>query len=234
MIKQSLEILVPCHDEAGNIELVVEKSIAWLKQHTKYYRVLIVDDGSTDGTQEILLKLNKKHPSHIGIIYHPINLGIGRAFKTLYENASGDFVFTCPGDGQFDPEDFTQAIPHLGKVDIISFYRTGKVNYTLFRNLLSVGNRIFNRIFFKLKIRDCNWVKIIKGNLLEELDLKSETSLLETEILAKANKKGKSIIELPSTNHKRIYGKSEGSGSRNIWMVIKDMIRVYRIVKRFN
>ena len=223
---------MPVDDEINNLKPIIEKCFNWLKKHTINYSVLIVDDGSTDGSAELLKGLSKKEPN-LKVITHPLNFGIGRAFKTLYENASGDFIFTCPGDGQFDPEDFTQAIPHLNKVDIISFYRIGKVNYTLFRNLLSIGNRIFNRIFFGLKIRDCNWTKFYNKNILEELDLKSETSLLETEILAKANKKGKRIIELPSTNHKRVYGKSEGSGKRNTWMVIKDMIRVYRIVKEF-
>ncbi len=233
MISKSLEILIPCHNEKGNIELIVEKCLNWLKKYTKDYRVLIVDDGSIDGTQEVLLNLIKKYPNSIKVITHKTNLGIGMAFKTLYENASGDFIFTCPGDGQFNPEEFTQAIPYLNKVDLISFYRTGKVNYNSFRNILSLGNRLCNRIFFGLKIRDVNWVKMIKQNLLKELDLKSHTSLIETEILTKAKKLNKDIIELPSTNYKRIYGKSEGSGKRNTWMVLKDLFNVYRIVREF-
>ena len=105
MIKQSMEILLPVHNEKGNIKIVVEKSLAWLKQHTKDYRVLIVDDGSDDGTKEVLNQLLKTE-TNIKVINHPTNLGIGKSLRTLYDNSNADFVFTCPGDGQFNTHEY--------------------------------------------------------------------------------------------------------------------------------
>lgn len=233
MINKSIEILIPAHNELENITMVVEKCLTWLKKYTENYRILIVDDGSDDGTQEVLLELNKKYPEHIGIIYHPINLGIGQAWRTLYNNCNGDIIFTCPADGQFDPKDFTQSIPYLKDADVISFYRIKKEGYSLVRNIISIGNRIFNIIFFGLNIKDINWMKMYKLDILKDLDLKSKTSLLETEIIAKAKKRNKKIIELPSKQYLRVYGESEGSGGKNLWQVLKDLINVFIIVKKF-
>jgi len=232
MIKQSLEILIPSYNEEKNIETVVEKSLAWLKSQTEDYSVLVVEDGSNDKTKEILKNLTKKD-SHLKTIYHKKNLGIGQSWYDLYKNASKNIIFTCPADQQFDPADFSIAIPYIDKADIISIYRLKKQGYNLFRLILTNTNKLLVRILFRLNIKDINWVKMYKKELLNQLNIQLKSSLLETEILAKAKKRHAKIIQLQAPYHLRIHGKARGASFKNLWLVFIDLIKLYLSVRIF-
>ena len=78
MINQSCSILIPAHDEVDNLELIIKKCFNWLKEHTMNYSVIVVNDGSTDGSKEILNELLIKEPK-LKVITHQTNLGIGAA-----------------------------------------------------------------------------------------------------------------------------------------------------------
>ncbi|MDD5192580.1 MAG: glycosyltransferase family 2 protein [Candidatus Nanoarchaeia archaeon] len=231
MINQSIEILIPAYNEEKNIEEVVQKSLSWLKSQTKNYLVTVVDDGSSDNTGKILDLLAKKN-KHANIIHHRKNLGIGKAWRTLYNASSKDIVFTCPADQQFDPLDFSKAMPYLS-ADIISIYRPKKYDYSLFRILLTNAHRLIIRIFFGLNIKDINWVKMYKKRFLKELDLKLQSGLIETEILVKAKKRNARIVQVEAPYYFRPYGKSRGAGLRNISQTISELIRLCQIIIKF-
>jgi len=232
MIKKSIEILIPAYNEEKNVEGVIKKSLLWLKSQTNDYSVLVVDDGSTDRTGEILDSLEKKY-RNLKVIHHEKNLGIGRAWRTLYEFSTKEIIFTCPADQQFNPADFSRALPYIDKVDIISFYRPKKKDYSPFRLILTNINRLLIRIFFNLKIRDVNWVKMYKKEVLKQLDLKLKSALIETEILAKVKKINKKIIEIKAPYHPRVYGKSKGASMKTIWLSFIELVKAYLSVRIF-
>lgn len=232
MIKKSIEILIPAYNEEKNVEEVIKKSLLWLKSQTNNYSVLVVDDGSTDRTGEILDSLKKKY-KNLKVIHHKKNLGIGRAWRTLYKFSTKEIIFTCPADQQFNPADFSRALPYIDQVDIVSFYRPKKKDYSPFRLILTNINRLLIKIFFNLKIRDINWVKMYKKEVLKQLDLKLKSTLIETEILAKAKKIHKKIIEIKAPYRPRVYGKSKGASMKNIWLSFIELVKVYLSVRIF-
>jgi glycosyltransferase involved in cell wall biosynthesis len=231
MTKYSMEIAIPAYNEEKNIKIVVEKSLSWLKKQTRDYRVSVLDDGSTDSTGAILDKMKNKD-KHLNVIHHKKNLGIGMAWYHLYKHASKDLVLTCPADQQFDPADFSRAMPYVDKADIVSIYRTEKKDYTSFRKLLSNTNKFLIRILFGLRINDINWVKIYKKPILE-IDIKLRSSLLENEILAKARKKGARIIQIPAPSHPRIHGKPKGANMKNLYRVSLELVKLFFITHKF-
>ncbi len=169
MIKQSIEIVIPAYNEEENIKIVVEKSLSWLKKQTKNYLVTVVDDGSSDNTGKIL-DLLAKEKSKLKVIHHNHNLGIGNSWFDLYKNTTKDIIFTCPADQQFDPMDFSLALPYVKNSDIVSIFRRKKKQYGVFNSILSNLNKEFIYLLFGFKVRDVNWVKMYKKNVLKDLN----------------------------------------------------------------
>ena len=235
MIKKTqkgMEILIPAYNEEGDIEQVIKNSLDWLKNQTKDYSVLAVDDGSTDNTGKLLDALTKKD-KHIRAIHHEKNKGIGESWRTLYKNSSKEILFTCPADQQFNPADFSRVIPYLDRADFVSIYRERKEQYSLFKKFLTLVNKLLIRFLFGFNLKDVNWVKMYKREKLLGLDLKLKSPLVETEIFAKAKKRNYKIIEIPAPHHPRIHGKSKGSNMKQLSGVFKELFRLFFITIKF-
>ncbi len=229
---KSAEIAIPAYNEERNIKKVVEKSLSWLKKTTKNYRVLVVDDGSTDNTGKILDFLIKKN-KNLEIIRHKKNLGVGAAWNDLYKNASKDIIFTCPADQQFNPKDFSKILPYIEKTDIISIYRPKKEDYSFLRLIITNINRFLNKILFNLDIKDINWVKMYKKNILKNINLELKSPLIETEIMAKAKKRNAKIIQIEAPYHLRVYGKSKGISFKHLFSSLLELVKLYSITRKF-
>ncbi len=232
MMKQSMEILIPAYNEEKNIEIVVKKSLSWLKSLTKDYRTLVINDASIDNTKRILNNLSKKN-KNLKVIHNKKNKGIGEAWKKLYKNSSKEILFTCPADQQFDPSDFSKTLAYLDKAEIISIYRQKKQQYNLFRNFLSITNRLLIKILFDLDIRDINWVKMYKRKIFQDFDLKLTSPLIETEIFAKAKKRKYKIIQVGAPHHPRLQGKSKGANFKQLSRVLLDLVILKSIIIKF-
>ena len=90
--KISLSVFFPCHNERENVPLIVEKAIAVLEGICGDWEVIVVDDGSIDGTGEIADELAKKY-ERIRVVHHPTNLGYGAALQSGFKAATKDLVF---------------------------------------------------------------------------------------------------------------------------------------------
>jgi glycosyltransferase involved in cell wall biosynthesis len=171
--------------------------------------IIIVDDGSTDGCDEIARKAAESF-ANIKAVHHPRNLGIGQALRSGYARARNENVCAVPADGQFC---IAELIPYadLPEKTLVSFYRKENSIYSFRRNLLSLLNRKLNASLLGLKMRDVNWVKIYKRPELEQLDLRMWSSLVESEICAKLMLRENKLIECESVYHPRKTGKSKGA-----------------------
>ncbi|MDW8273872.1 MAG: glycosyltransferase family 2 protein, partial [Chitinophagales bacterium] len=121
--------------------------------------IIIVDDGSTDGTRDICNSLKKEYPN-IKLITHAKNMGIGQALLSGYSAATQEYICAVPGDGQFNIQELSKIQP-FGKDTFYSFYRP-QTNYNLYRKLLTWLNRLFNQHILGLYLRDVNWVKVYR------------------------------------------------------------------------
>ncbi|MBK7494388.1 MAG: glycosyltransferase family 2 protein [Candidatus Omnitrophica bacterium] len=103
---KSLTVFFPAHNEVENIGQLVEKTNNVLSGIVPDYEILVINDGSTDGTRELLDNLVQKVP-RLRPIHHEVNQGYGGAVRTGFRNASKDLVFFSDGDGQFDIGEIT-------------------------------------------------------------------------------------------------------------------------------
>lgn len=231
---QSWSIIIFCYNEAGNVGNVVQKCISALKIIAPEHReLIIVDDGSSDeSVLEIEREILKFPGENIRLIKHSVNLGIGMALRSGYDNVKNENVCAVPADGQFDINEllpFSFVEPN----SFVSFYRKENQSYSLFRNVLSLVNRKFNKWMLGIDFKDINWVKIYKSDALKKLDLQLKSSLVETEICAKLVILGKNFVEVESTYLPRNKGVSKGASWKIINKAASEMLKVYRAVKAF-
>lgn len=202
----------------------------FLAKNAADYEIIIVDDGSTDDTLKICEKL-RKNIRHISIIEHASNLGIGKALKSGYERATCEYVCAIPGDGQFNPFELAQVKP-FGNSVFYSFYRT-QTNYTFYRNSLTVLNKLFNRFFLGISLKDVNWIKVYRKEQLEAVQPELSSSIVESEICAKLLKSGASAVEVPSVYHLRKADDSKGGSWRTLKKVILEIWKLYWVISRY-
>ena len=128
-----VSVVLPAFNEAATIGVMVEA----IRRAGPWLEVLVVDDGSTDGTAE------SARAAGATVLRHPYNKGNGAAVKTALRTARGDFVLLMDGDGQHAPEEMAKLIAPLGEYDLVVGARSGVAQATLARRL---GNTLLGRL----------------------------------------------------------------------------------------
>lgn len=228
---QSWTIGIICYNEKGTIRQVFEDVQRMLKNFGCAYEIILVDDCSEDGSREIIQELVENNTSAKAVL-HPKNQGIGASIRDVYFNATKDNLVFVPGDGQFNVFEL-EPFREFSTENYICFYRQENESYSLFRNILSYFNRLFNRFFLKLDLKDVNWVKAYKREIVQGLNLQITSSIVESEICAKLNVLGHTPIQVKSTYLPRVYGESKGASLSNLIRVAPEIFRLMLIITSF-
>lgn len=226
---KSLSIFIFAYNEGGNLLAVIEKCALFLQQYVIDGELIVINDGSTDNTSLLLNTTAKKYS--FKCIEHPTNLGIGRALKNGYQQATKDFVVGVPGDGQFNIEELL-LIKEWDEQKFYSFYRAKK-NYNYYRSFLTAFNKFLIQKFIKNDLKDVNWIKVYSKKHLIIANPELESSLIESEISSKLIKKGCKFVEIPSNYYPRITGESKGGNIFTVSKAFFEMLKLINIVKKF-
>ncbi len=228
MKSQSWSIIIFAFNEEESIRLVIENCLKTLNSlNADESELIVVNDGSTDRTS---IEINECLPNNkISLINHQTNKGIGEALLSGYRNAKYENICAVPADGQFN---LNELLPYanIPEQTIISFYRTQKIRYTIFRKFLSYFNRLLNRYLLGIKIKDVNWIKIYKKEIFESISPVLTSSLVESEICAKVLKAKYKLIEIPSTYHPRTGGISKGASLKTLFLAVSELAKLYIIL----
>jgi len=227
---QSWSIIIFCYNEEHTIASVFNSVFDLLKRNSvPNFEVVIVDDGSTDGSVEKIKHLQSEFPEHIKIFFHQKNKGIGYALRAGYNLAQYENISAVPADGQFDVKEL---LPYLNVPEktFISFYRKENLQYTLFRNILSYLNKKINYFFIGISLKDVNWVKIYKTKEIRKFPWKIKSSLIESEICAKLLRNGNKVQEVISVYHPRKAGESKGASIKILLQAMKETIKLIFIM----
>jgi len=120
---EGLSLFFPCHNEAQNVEAVIRDALEVAGQVSKKHEVIIVDDGSKDGTGDIVLRIAKTHPN-VRLVRHEMNRGYGEAMKSGFRAARLSWIFYSDGDRQFDMHELPDLVAKTSGADIVSGIRT--------------------------------------------------------------------------------------------------------------
>jgi glycosyltransferase involved in cell wall biosynthesis len=190
-----VSIVIPVFNERSTLMSILEK----VEELPLNKEIIIVDDGSTDGSRDILKSLPGERAR---VILHESNMGKGAAIRTAIPEASGDVIVIQDADLEYDPEDLVRLLKpiHQGKAQVVYGSRfTGERRNMFFWHW--VGNRfltLVTNILFDSTLSDMETCyKMFKAEVIKALDLKSRRFEIEVEMTAKILKGGYRIYEVP-------------------------------------
>lgn len=223
----SLSIVIPAFNEAGSITKVVKDCLKAGESVTSRLEIIVVNDGSHDGTGELIDRLAMNDPRIIAL-HHRVNQGVGAATRDGFAAARHDFIFYLDGDGQFDPQEIQLLLPHCQQFDFIVGYRINRADPT--HRL--VNARLYNwflRRIFDLPIRDVNCAfKLIHSASLRQLRCHSNTAFYLAEFIISAAQAGMTFREVPVRHFRREADSQSGGQPRVILKCMWNLLR-YRL-----
>ncbi len=222
-LNETLSILIPVYNEEGNLSSLHEKLVAALKKVGRPYEVIFVDDGSSDGSLDVLLNLRDKNPN-IKIISFSRNFGQTAALSAGIDFSIGDIIIPMDGDLQNDPEDILTLLQRIEEgYDVVSGWRKGRKDPFLTRRLPSViANRIISWIGgVRLHDYGCT-LKAYRRDILKNIRLYGE---MHRFIPIYAQWIGARVSEIPVRHFVRGSGLSKYGMSR-VFKVILDLMVV--------
>tara|TARA_B100001964_G_C14134085_1_gene554335 strand:- start:205 stop:906 length:702 start_codon:yes stop_codon:yes gene_type:complete len=221
----SLSIVFPVYKDTKTIETLIKKSILLCEELSLDYEIIIVNDCCPDGSGKIAEEYAKSN-NKIKLINHKINMGYGESIKSGLRASSKNWILQTDGDNQYDIYDFKKMSKIIHNYDCIITFRYNKV-YSSLRILISwIYNKLI-QILFKSKFRDISTgLRLIKREILNDIDLNSQNAFIGAEIAIKLMLKGYQVGEMGITTYPRKFGTSTLITFRNILNTIKDIIRI--------
>ena len=234
-------VIIPTYNEKENIERIIRKVFSL----DGGYEILIIDDGSPDGTAAIVKSLQKEFPDRLNLIERAGKLGLGTAYITGFKWALGhgyDYIFEMDADFSHDPDDLPRLLEACKEgegVAIGSRYSDGisVVNWPIGRIIMSYYASVYVRTVLRMKVFDCTaGYKCYSRRVLEAIDLDKVVMKgygFQIEMKYTAWKLGFPIREVPVIFVNRKAGSSKMSGSifgEAFWGVIK--LRFRKINKK--
>ena len=223
-----LSIFFPFWNEEENLETVVSKAIPIAERIADKWEVIMVDDGSSDKTLEIMHRLSAKDKRLVSVS-HKINRGYGAALKTGFENAKYKYIVFNDGDGQFDFSEIDKFMPKIEDADMVIGFRKKRLDHP-FRHILMILLKIWDFVFFGFRFKDidCGFKLFRKEAIEKILPLHSEGAMITTEILAKAKKANLKILEVEVHHFPRIYGDQSGGNLRVILRAVRESLFLWK------
>lgn len=227
-----LSIFLPTYNEEENIAATVKNVVAAASKYAERWELIIVDDGSTDGTPKIARNLEESN-KNIRVIRHEKNQGYGASLKTGLYSSKYDWISFIDSDGQFDFGEIGKFIQKQRETNadlVIGYYKKRKAS--LIKIITSKVWEAFVFTLFGLKVRDvdCGF-KLISKKVLEKIPhLESERgAFISSELLIKAEKSGFKIVEIPITHYPRLKG--EGTG-RKLAVIVESFVDLFKLWKK--
>jgi len=219
-----LSIVMPAYNERDTIETIIDRVMAVPLRK----ELIVVDDGSTDGTRDILTRLREKYD--FKLVFQPQNRGKGSALRRGFEEVTGDLMVIQDADLEYSPEEFPELIELIcqGRADVVYGSRfIGRRRVFLFthyagnRLLTLITNILYNTILTDME----TCYKVMRTEVLRSFELKSNGFGIEPEMTAKIFKRGYRVYEVPITYDGRGYDEGKKITWRDgvvaLWVLIK-------------
>jgi glycosyltransferase involved in cell wall biosynthesis len=219
-----LTVFVPAFNEEGNLARCIDVVLAKMDELAVSSEVIIVDDGSRDGTGRLADKLAKGSP-RIRAVHHLHNLGIGAAFVTAVGQARGEWLILIPADLALDPDELRRYIEAASTADIVVGLRSDRSDYTLLRHIVSWTNIHILQTLFGIRLRQFQYISMYRMEVLRAMQIDyAGSAFFLAEILIKAHALGKRLVEVDIHYAPRLSGQPTGAKLLLVLLTVRDII----------
>lgn len=226
-----LSITIPIYNEEKNIPVLCERLVTELESIGRRFEIILVNDGSSDGSERALEEAGRRDP-RIKVITFRRNFGQTAAMMAGIDHATGDIIIPMDGDLQNDPADIAKLLTKLEEgFDVVSGWRKERKDHRLRRNLPSrIANALISKISgVHLHDYGCS-LKAYRRDFLKGVKLYGE---MHRFIPIYASWEGGKVTEVPVTHHPRIHGNSK-YGMERVVKVVLDLIVVKFLARYAN
>jgi glycosyltransferase involved in cell wall biosynthesis len=207
---QAVSVFFPCYNDEATIARMVEVAVATLERvGVDDAEVIVVNDGSSDRSAEILDELTVKEP-RLRVVTHEHNRGYGGALLSGFAASKKQWVFYTDGDGQFDPAELELLVQRASDdVDVVQGYKLRRAD-GLVRAVIGRVYHRFVKLMFGLRIRDtdCDF-RLIRRRALDRVTLVHTTGVICVELVRKLQDAGARFTEVGVHHYRRVHGTSE-------------------------
>ena len=228
-----LSVVVPIYNERDTVRTILSRVLA--TPHEK--EVILVDDGSTDGTRQVLAEIEAEKPANVRVIYHEANQGKGGALRTGFAAVTGDIVLIQDADLEYTPDDYPALLKPIldGKADVVfgsRFLGGGAHRCHLFWHyVVNKGLTTFSNMLTNLNLTDMETCyKVFRREVADRLNIESRRFGVEPEVTAKVARMSFNgakcrVYEVPVSYFGRDFAEGKKIGVKDgfeaVWCILK-------------
>ncbi len=229
----SISLFFPAWNEEDYLERAVNRAITVLSRLSSDFEILIVDDGSSDQTGQIADRLAAQHPQ-VKVIHHPANQKLGGAIRSGLTHSTKEVVVYSDVDLPFDLDEIERALHLLTylEADMICAFRLDRTSEGIQRIAYSFVYNWLVRALFGVKIKDINFsFKVIHRRVLESIELRSQGSFIDAELVVKAVRSGFRVFQMGVDYFPRSRGVSTLASPMVIANLLQELALLYSETK---
>lgn len=223
-----ISLVLPCYNEEKNIAAAVKDVASWMQASAIHGEIVVVDDGSSDGSAALLEELAREYPM-LKIVRHETNQGYGVAVRSGCDAATMPYIAFMDSDGQFKARDFDRLLPHLESYDFVTGRRRRRAD-SFVRNTYGKVLGLFNCAVFGLWVRDVNCaMKIFKREIWPKIRPEHGVEkLFNTEVFLNLKRAHIPWHQVDVPHYPRTAGNPTGGSFRVIVRLFREMLALKR------
>ena len=223
-----LSVFFPAYNDGGTIASLVISAVKVAATLTPDYEVIVVNDGSSDDTPQILEELMRVYPDHVRAVHHEKNRGYGGVLRSGFKAATKELIFYTDGDGQYDPAEMTVLWEKMtADVDWVNGWKISRAD-PLHRIIIGRVYHHVVKLLFGLKVRDvdCDF-RLMRRKIFDVVTLEKNSGVICLEMMKKFQDAGFRVAETPVHHYHRAHGHSQFFNFRRVFQTGIDVLKLW-------
>lgn len=222
-----LSVFFPAYNDSGTIASLVITARQAARAITPDFEIIVVNDGSADGTASVVDELARQYPE-VRAVHHRVNRGYGGALRSGFAAATKEFVFYTDGDAQYDPAEMSVLWDAMRPgVDLVNGYKISRSD-PFHRVVIGRLYHHIVKLLFGLRVRDvdCDF-RLMRRSIFDRVRLEKNSGVICLEMMKKIQDEGFAIAEVPVHHYHRTMGKSQFFNVRRIFVTGIDVAKLW-------